>query len=216
MFIHFVRCLFTLLTVCFTCKYAKPSPTWLNSVLPEGSVCVCFFHPSLWLIIGIQKGMVPSRIKSLFVLTSPGNLSRSLPGVLLGCAHVLFPLFWSPSVEGHSCAPKCPSLPFLSLSPRISLQCVITDPLKLVSLRSQSPWSILSYYCCLFGWHLFFIFPKWEVSLLQSLSLFPPKCLCGNCPSISVISYTLSMINSKLSQALTFPLSSSATFPNTQ
>lgn len=144
MFIHSGRCLFTLLILCFTCKYAKPSPTWLNSMPPGGSVYVCFSHPNLSLITGVQKGMVTSKIKSLFVLISPGNLSRSFPSTLLGCAPVLFPLFPSWFVEGHWCAPKCPSLPFLSLIPNLSVVCDYW-PLKISFSCSQNPWSILWY-----------------------------------------------------------------------
>lgn len=133
---------------------------------------------------------------------------------LLEWTPFLFSLYRNCYAEGHWCAPKHQPLPFLSLYSE-SFYSVVTDLLKFVSLCSQNPWFILSYYCCL-SWWLLFIFPKWKLPSVQSLGLSPSlrsvsvKIVLQS----TVITYTPSVNNSKL--ALTFLLSSNAPFSKTQ
>lgn len=133
---------------------------------------------------------------------------------LLEWTPFLFSVYWNSYAEGHWHAPKHQPLPFLSRYSE-SFYSVVNDPLRFVSLCSQNPWFILSYYCCL-SWWLLFIFPKWKVSCLQSLGLSPSlrsvsvKVVLQS----TVITCTTSVNNSKL--ALTFLLSSNAPFSKTQ
>lgn len=202
MFTHSVR-YFHSLDSCALHLNMPSSPLLGQTTLPEGSSCVCFIQPSPWLIIGVQKGMVTSWIKSSFVLISPVTfLVLFLTHFLNVHLFSLIETVWLGVTDVHLIAHLCLSIAFILN---------------------------LSVVCCYWPLEICFsLFPESLVHPIRSLVvvrvaslLHLPymrgvKCLSGNCPSISVISCTPSVDNSKLSLALPFLLSSDATFSNTQ
>lgn len=149
-----------------------------GSKLPEASICVSFVHPSPWLTIDIQKGIVNDWIKSFSVLISPGPLSGPFPDNLLESAPFLFSIETA-VLRVTDRLPHANLSLFLSLYSESLCKVLWLTPLKPFSICSQDPWHILSYYgCSLVAFFYFFLkwkllwFGPWPSSLPSQVSLW--------------------------------------------